>query len=177
MDLEEQWEQALETTEIIKLRMPKLSTFEMTKVPYIFLAESEINSGDTIVRQGTIFVKKPSIILPGNMPQFEGFEFEEDLDVREETVNTFFLVRGVTFPSLKFKNETAKLDIYEGGLSKAIKHFKEEIDRKEDIYSGLISGSAEFWQLSIIIYVGTLMAKSLPADIENLHEKFRKWIQ
>jgi len=177
MDLEEQWEKALGSTEVLKLRLPRLATFEATEISYIFLAESLVNAGNTVIRRGKVFVHKPAIILPGNLPYFEDFEFEENLNVSEETVKTFFLVRGISFPSLRFKHETSKIDVYEDSLEKAKEHFKEELERAEDIHAGLIVGLADCWQFSIIIYAGMLMAKSAPSDLKKFEEKFKEWLK
>jgi len=175
VNLEEQWEKALGSTQVLRFRLPHLATLHSTEVPYIFLAESLVNLGDTVVRRGKVLVHKPAIILPGNLPQFEGFGFEDNLNVNEETLKSFFLVRGISFPSLKFKNETSKVDVYEGSLQKAIEHFKDKLERSEDVHVGLIVGTADCWQFSIIIYAGMLMAKSVDSDLKLFEEKLKKW--
>jgi len=174
VDIEEQWERALASTEILRFRVLYLGTFETTEIPYIFLAESEVNPGNTVVRRGKVFVHKPAIILPGNVPHFEGFEFEDNPE-KEEMLGTFFLVRGISFPSLKYKHETSRIDVYEDSIEKAKGYFKEELERVEDTRTGLICGPADCWQFSIIIYVGMLVIKSLPSDLKRLEEKFRDW--
>ena len=78
MNIQDGWEKALKYTKIIRPRPKDLLTFEATEVPYIFLSESLVNLGDTVVRKGQIMVEKPAIILPSNMPQFEGFDFEKE---------------------------------------------------------------------------------------------------
>src|SRR3989338_11517731 len=123
MNIQEAWEKALKTTEITRPRVQPLHTFEATLLPYIFLAESLVNTGDTVVRKGEIRVEKPSIVLPMNMPQFEGFEFEESLHMNEELLKSFFLVRGVSFPSMKYNNKVDSLDVFEGCLPKALEHY------------------------------------------------------
>ena len=173
MDLEQKWEKALAQTEIVRFRVSYLSTFETTTIPYIFLAESTVNLGDTIVRRGRILVHKPAIILPEDMPQFEGFEFEKDYKVNADMVRMFLLVRGISFPSLKYEHEISKLDIYEGALEKAKSYFKQELERTEDIQTGLIIGVEDIWQFSLLIYVGLLIGKSLPSDLKRLWEKFK----
>jgi len=173
MDLEEKWNKALTQTEILRLKISYLSTFETTILPYIFLAESAVNLGDTVVRQGKVLVYRPAIILPEDMPQFEGFEFEKDLQVNAEMVRMFLLVRGISFPSLKYEHEISKLDIYEGSLEKAKSYFKQELERTEDVETGLIIGSEDTWQLSLFIYVGLLVGKSLPSDLKRLWEKLK----
>lgn len=173
MDLEEKWNKALTQTEIVRLKISYLSTFQTTALPYVFLAESTVNLGDTVVRKGKILVYKPAIILPEDMPQFEGFEFERDFQVNTEMVRMFLLVRGISFPSLKYEHEISKLDIYEGSLEKARSYFKQEIERTEDVETGLIIGAEDTWQFSLFIYVGLLVNKSMPSDLRRLWEKFK----
>ena len=102
MDIQEAWQKALKQTEIVRPRVEPLSRTAATELPYIFLAESAVNRGDTVVRTGAITVEKPSIILPSNLPHFEGFEEDEKSSWKENAVMQFFLVRGVRFPSLKY---------------------------------------------------------------------------
>ena len=177
MDLEEKWNKALAQTEILRFRISYLSAFEITVIPYILLAESTVNLGDTILRQGKVLVHKPAIILPEDMPQFEGFEFEKDYQVNADMVRMFLLVRGISFPSLKYEHEISKLDIYEGSLEKAKAYFKQELERTEDAETGLIIGPEDTWQFSLFIYIGLLIGKSLPSDLRKLWERFKDKFQ
>ena len=68
---------AFETTRIVKERSYSLFTFGITKLPYYFVARSELDSHDTVVREGRVTVEKPYIHVPGYNPMFEGFEFDE----------------------------------------------------------------------------------------------------
>ena len=111
MDIEQLWEKAQKKTEIIRGRARGLLTFEATEVPYIFLGESSVNEGHTVIRKGNVVIERPMIVLPENMPQFEGFEFEEEMDVDMDAVQMFFLMRGVRFPSLKYNNSVEALDL------------------------------------------------------------------
>ena len=81
MDIQELWERALKNTEIIRPRVQELHTFSSTQLPYVFLSESSINAGDTVVRKGEVLVEKPSLILPADSPQFEGFSFTAQSDL------------------------------------------------------------------------------------------------
>src|SRR3989338_6136457 len=116
MDVQELWERALKRTEILRVRLQDLATFDATAVPYIFLAESALNQGDTIVRKGQVLIERPSIILPGFSPQFEGFEFDPEAHLGADSLTTFLLMRGVQFPSLKYRHELSSLDLLEHGL-------------------------------------------------------------
>ena len=129
------------------------------------------------MRKGRILVHKPEIVLPEGIPLFQGFEFEKDYQVNADTVRMFLLVRGISFPSLKYKHEISQLDIYEGPLAKAKSYFKQELERTENVETGLIIGPEDAWQFSLFIYVGLLIGKSVPSDLGKLWEKFKDRFQ
>lgn len=172
MSLEELWDKALKQTEIIRSRMLELATFETTVLPYVFLAESSLNAGDTVVRRGHVLVERPSLILPS--PQFNGFAFEHDLHLSEDAVVNFLLVRGIKFPSLRYRHELSSLDLREGSLQQTIDHFSNQLTRAEDLSTGLVVGPEDAWQLSIMMLVGSLVSRSLEGDLRRLLEAWRK---
>jgi len=174
MSINEFWEKALKRTEIVRSRVKSLNTESATKLPYVFLAESSVNMGDTVSRKGEVFVEKPSIILPDHFFQFKGFEFEDDFAGSENFLNTFFLVRGIRFPTFKYQNKTEQLDVFEGKLSKAIKHYTDEFQKKEDIHTGLIVGSEDCWQFSVIIFICNQILRQADGDIKRLLDNYRK---
>ena len=174
MSIQDSWEKALKKTEIIRPRVQPLHTYATTQLPYLCLSESKINSGDTVVRKGEVLVEKPSIILPQNMPQFEGFDFEEEMHFNEELLKSFFLVRGISFPSMKYNNRTSSLDIYEGSLSKAIEHYKTLLQNDENVHTGLIMGPEDVWQFSVLIFVCAQASKSAESDIKRLFDDYEK---
>lgn len=174
MDIQQLWEKALKKTEIIRSRAQPLHTYETTKLPYLFLSESSVNVGDSVVRKGKVMVERPSIVLPENIPHFEGFEFDEELDLSEDMVTNFLLVRGIRFPSYRYNNRTYSLDIFEGHLSRAIDHFSNQLEKKEDVHTGLVIGPEDCWQFSILIFIGTMVARSADKDIKKLLEDFER---
>ncbi|HOW36561.1 MAG TPA: hypothetical protein PL155_09145 [Candidatus Omnitrophota bacterium] len=174
MEIHEAWERALKNTEIIRSRVQALMTFADTKVPYVLLSESTINAGDTVVRKGEILVERPSLILPPNIPQFEGFEFEKDNRAGKEEVLNFLLVRGINLPSLKYNNKTYSLDIFEGRLNDAIRQHMELLQQKEDVHTGLITGPEDCWQFSALIFICTQVARSAEEDIKRLLDEYKK---
>lgn len=174
MDIQERWEKALKKTEILRPRVRPLNTFEATRVPYLMLSESSVNSGDTVVRKGEVVVEKPAIILPFNLPQFEGFEFDSDMRTPEDMVTNFFLVRGVSFPSFKYNNRTDSIEVYEGSLSKAVGHHLQALQRSEDVSTGLMTGPDDAWQFSLLIFTGSQIMRSADGDIRTLMDDYRR---
>ena len=118
MDFQKAWEQALQKTGIVRSRVSFLHTFDDTRVPYMFLSPSLINDGDTVVRKGEVVVQKPALILPPNIPRFEGFEFGHEEGADQDAAANFLLVRGVNVPSMKYLNKTHSLDVFEGDLGR-----------------------------------------------------------
>jgi len=172
MNIYDSWEKALKETEIIRSRVRALLTFADTQVPYVLLSESTVNEGDTVVRKGSVLVQKPSIILPPNVPQFEGFEFEQDSS--REDVTRFLLLRGVMMPSLRYNNKTNSLDIHEGKLSEAITYYSDLLQGQEDVHTGLIIGPEDCWQFSLLIFICSQVARNADNDIKKLLEEYKK---
>jgi hypothetical protein len=174
MDIQGSWEKALKNTEIIRPRVQPLATFAATHLPYVFLSESSLNPGDTVVRRGEVLVEKPALILPPHSPQFEGFEFEKEPRLNKDILVNFLLVRGVMFPSMKYDNKTYSLDIYEGRLQKAIEHYSDKLQREEDVLAGLVAGPEDCWQFSVLIFIFAQIVKSADGDIQKILEEFRR---
>ncbi len=177
MDIEQLWEKAQEQTEIIRGRAKALPTFKHARVPYIFLGESTLNEGHTIVRKGKILIEKPMIVLPEDLPQFEGFDLEQDLDIGKGALQMFFLMRGMRFPSLKYNNAIDNLDLEEASLSKSVEKYKRSLEKVENVSTALILGPEECWQFSILLYMASLVGRAVRTDISNLLDKFRDIIE
>ena len=174
MDIEQLWEKAQEKTEVVRGRVKGLSTFESTEVPYVFLAESVVNEGHTVVRTGKIIIEKPMILLPEDLPQFEGFDFEEELNIEQGVMQMFLMMRGIRFPSLKYNNTVEKLDLEDMSLAKSVEKYKKELEREENVNTALILGSEDCWQFSVLLYMASLIGRCARNDIVNLMEKFRE---
>lgn len=171
MDLEDLWDKALKGTEIVRTRAHELATFETTAVPYVFVAESGLNVGDTVVRKGQVLVERPSLILPS--PHMEGFAAGSDALTSEEALVNFFLVRGIRFPSLRYRHELSSLDLREGSVQQAIDAITAALQYAEDLRTSVVVGPEEAWQFSLLILVGSLMARSAEGDLRRLVEAWR----
>ncbi|HAW49698.1 TPA: hypothetical protein DCX16_01925 [bacterium] len=169
MTLEEFWEKARNETQVLRARAKPLSDLQSTIIDYLLLAESQANPGNTVVRKGKVWVHKPLIILPKEVPIFEGFDFE-DMD----DVPSFMFMRGVQFPALKYSNIIDSIEIYRGVLSSAIDDFMERLQQMEDIKTGLIKGIEQGWQFSVLIYVAFLVLRQVPSDIRRIIEDIKR---
>lgn len=174
MNLADYWEKAIAHTVIVKPRVPPLETFGKTVLPYLFLAESSVNEGDTVKRKGQVHVEKPSLILPMNSPAFQGFDFEDTEGLDPNLIVNFLLVRGVSFPSLKYRNEGGSLDIVEGRLAKAIRFFSDRLEKEEDVNTTLLCGPEDCWQFSLLIFIAAQVARSAEGDMKKILEQINR---
>lgn len=174
MDSASAWEKALRETEIIRSRVTGLQTFGETHVPYILLSPSTINEGDTVVRTGEVLVHRPTLILPPNIPQLEGFSFDDDRSFNEDSMINFLMVRGITLPSMKYDNKIFSLNVFEGKMKDAIGAHGNRLQREENTSTGLICGPDEVWQLSLLIFICSQIAKNSSADIRRLLDDYHR---
>ncbi len=174
MDIQKFWEKALKETEVVRARIQGLSTFGDTNLPYILLSESAVNEGDTVVRSGEVVVEKPALVLPPNIPQFSGFEFEDGVAPSENALINFLLVRGVTLPSLRYNNRTYSLNVFEGRMSAAVRHYREDLQLREDVLTGLVVAPEDCWQFSLLIFICSQISRNAETDIRKLIDEYRK---
>ncbi len=173
MDIQSSWEKALSHTTIVRSRIMGLQTFSETHVPYILLSASSINQGDTVVRKGEVVVERPSLILPPHAPQFEGFDFDASHDFfSEDAMVNFLLVRGISLPSLKYDNKTQSLEVFEGGVDDAIKHFGNQLQREEDTAAGLVVCPEDVWHFSLVIFICSQIMRNSSNDIRKLLDEY-----
>ena len=174
MDIQEAWQKAVKYTEILRPRVEPLSRVAATQLPYIFLTESAVNHGDTVVRKGEVTVEKPAIILPSNLPHFEGFEEDEKSSWNENGIMQFFLVRGIRFPSFKYNNRTDSVDVREESLKQSIEHYLQELQKKENVSTGLLMGPEDCWQFSILIFIANQSGRQAEGNFKSLWDPFSR---
>ena len=165
MGLHEDFAKALSETKIHRHRDTQLLTFGSTELPYIMLGESAVNIGDTVVRRGVVRVEKPQLILLRDPMEFEGFEYESN---PSEASAFLALGRMASFPPGKYSNIEHRMEVFEGGLEKAIEHYDRRLDENDDGLTGLVTGPADFWALSLFVYVGKTVARSAPTDMNEM---------
>ena len=164
MDIREDFARALRETEIHRQRRSRLLTVGTTELPYVLLGESLVNLGDTVVRSGVVRVEQPSIFLLNRPLQFDGFDDEEGVDGDVMLA----LGRMASFPPGKYSNIDARLDVFEGRIDAALRSWRDRLESLEDQGTGLLSGPVDVWPLSLLVYVGSVIRTSAPADLKEI---------
>ena len=164
---DERWARAFDQTRLHRTRKHDLYTFGATRLPYIFLAESSINTGDTIVRRGEISTDKPAILL-GNAegPRFEGFQ-DGDGDQRDQLL----FARAFRFPGLNVQNQSMHMDIVARDMSALCDELMAELELKRDSRTAVIEGPEDLWGLSLIFYAAKMTSRSAPSNMRDFMER------
>lgn len=168
MDLSEKFDEAVRKTRIIRSRYRKLNTFEPTVLPYVLIGRSVVSRGTTVIREGTVEVGRAVVHLPDGAPQLDGFDFASTTHLRDETLATFLLVRGVRLPSLKYRNSGQRLETSEQPVEREVARVLETLSRREDLDTGVIVGITDVWQFSLLIYVFSQVVRSAGGDVRAI---------
>ena len=174
MSLEQLWNEALKETEIVRLPVKRLHTFGSTLLEYIFLGPSTVNQGDTVVRKGKLDIERPTLVLPNNFPSFEGFTSDTSPEIKDDQLPSFFYMRGIRFPSFKYKNEPYELDVYEGSVARAEKMYCEQIRTHEKIATGIVIGKDSSWQFSVILLGCHMIDAHVDSDLKAILNHIKK---
>ena len=170
---DEQFKQCWGQTEVIRQYNNSLYTFGDTKLPYVFAAEHQQYRDRVIVRRGVVLIDKPHIVLP---PQYAGPHFEEGFDHADAMpAQAAYLFRSMGLPFSKVTNKPiAKENIEYGSLVDVLTRLEEELDQLENSETGLIKGSAEGADVSIMRYAIGLIIKSGPDNVAEFFDHLRR---
>ena len=171
MEMEEAFKMAQDDTRFIKVRKNLLYTFGATRLPYICLSQSLENSKVIKVRTGEVLADKPQIAVPGEIFSFEGFE--ETDEKRNDEDLAVMLARRISMPPSKYVNKADAATDEPGPLDEAIQRVMNRLGNENDVRTGVISAPEQVWGLSILLYVGSQVARSAPSNVQEHFEHLR----
>ena len=169
MEMEEALKLAQADTQFIRVRKNLLYTFGTTRLPYICLSQSLARPDDIIVRRGEVMADKPQIAVPGLDFSFEGFSGADE-DLEADTL-AILLARRISMPPSKYVNKAGGEVMETGPIAAAIDRALNRLDSDNDIRTAVISAPEKVWGLSVLLYIGSQVARSAPS---NVHEHFER---
>lgn len=166
MDFQDKFEKAWRKTRILRPVERKLFTFGDTRLPYFLVAESLVNKGDTVVREGEVVVQRPIIFTPRpGHPLFEGF------GEKEEKAAGLIIQRLMYIPPYKYKNESHRLYVASEPLDEVVARFNQRLDREENRQTAIIQAIADMWEVAVMRFAAERMIKSIPSNLRELKER------
>mgnify|MGYP000855399806 CR=1 FL=1 len=163
--------EAVKGTRILRARKNFLFTFGNTRLPYVLVANSLINSGNCVIRKGEVVVDKPQIIISNDSAIFEGFDIDQSL-IDLDQVKFALMSRGFSFPQLNYKNSTQNLEVVSDKLETIIERQMNEFEDANDSRVGLIACQEETWNLSLLHYVLTQVIRSSTSNMQEYLERY-----
>jgi len=164
----EQFGMYWDETEIVRKYQRTLSALMNMELPYVVIGEHHL--GDrAFVFKGNVFIQQPSIIIPTR----DGPQFEEGFDV-EMPKEFITLLRNIGVPYTRIRNQIENARGLEyGGLQQVTDKYYEEMAKREDTETGLISGKTDGAHVSLMKYSVVLAAESAPRNIAEMLEKLK----
>ena len=170
-NFEDRWMRAKEGTQLHRTRQTDLFTFGTTALPYVFIASSAINTGDSILRRGELKTEKPAIIWGGGesseSSRFSGFEEEG------ENVNQVLFARAFRFPNLQVNNQGMQMEVLSREIRQLSDEIMSELDANGDRRTAVIEGPEDLWGLSLLIYAAEMTQRSAPGNLRDIAERGR----
>lgn len=171
MEMEEAFKLAESDTKFIKVRKNLLYTFGATHLPYVCLSQAGDNQDFIMVRRGEVTADKPQIALPGEHLSIEGFgDAAQELPSGEMAV---VLARHISLPPSKYTNRQGATVREHGSLSDAISRVLTRLEKDNDVRTGVISAPDQVWGLSVLLYAGSQVARSAPANVHEHLERMK----
>jgi hypothetical protein len=170
---DDQFKDCWQRTEVIREYERLLYTFGDMTLPYIFVAEHTRYPDRTLVRRGVVYIRKPSIVLPGQTggPEFkEGFEHSNALPA-----DAVIVMRSMGLPHSQVTHKQMTRDEIEyGRLQEVIDRLNESLRRDDDSDTGLIKGLMAGADISLMRYAVGLMLKSAPQNVRQFFDHIRR---
>ena len=170
MEMEEAFKLAQEDTKFIKERKNLLYTFGATRLPYICISQDRENADFVTVRSGEVLADKPQIAIPGEMFSFEGFEELKEMFEDEPFVA---LARRISIPPSKYVNKAESTERAPAPMSEVIQRVVNKLENDNDVRTGVISAPDQVWSLSVLLYVGSQVARSAQSNVQEHFEHMR----
>ncbi len=170
MDFNEALQYASQATSIARARKNLLYTFGSTRLPYICLSAAEDEEDQVQIRRGEVTAEPPKIALPGENFSLEGFE----ADPENDALPYLLIARRINMPPAKYVHRADSTQKRHGSLPELVEKFVQDLERDNDIRTAVISGPDRFWTLSVLLYVGSQVMRSTPANLTEHFEHLRR---
>lgn len=171
MEMEDAFKLAQDDTRFIKVRKNLLYTFGATRLPYICLSVASDNDEWVTVRSGEVLADKPQIALPGELFSFEGFH--EAAGGGEEDELAVTLARRISMPPSKYVNKSGAARREPGPITDVVNRVVSRLEEDNDVRTGVLTAPEPVWGLSVLLYVGSQVARSAASNVQEHFERLR----
>ena len=159
MELDDKTRYALEHTELVRAPRRELETFGSSVVDYYVVTELVGNA--SVVRDGRVIAERPRIVTPAYLINVEGFSEQARrymaMIARERPHESGIFYR--------YKNEPGSMSVVSEPVGQVLSKLNARIEEQQKPLSTIIKGVEELWDVSLLMFIYELTARSARANI------------
>ena len=171
MDIDDvKMQEAVEQSEVLRAPKQSLTTFGTTNIYYYLVtepvyADTKQTSSETVVREGRVIAEKPKIVTPYYLNNIEGFSVNA-----RRYFDQLIKAYGHSMPGLlySYRNEPKEMNIVSDNLLAVVAKLNDEINKKGDPLTAIITGMDEMWDIALIKFILEMTQRSVGGNIRQL---------
>jgi hypothetical protein len=168
---EDNFQYAIENTEVIIAPQGRIATFGQTSFRFFLISELMDQVNEVRVRDGRIHAERPQILTPDHYARvlLEGFgeqarQFAEQL--RERTTNFAVLRYGFRFRKTDVTERTIR-----SSLPAVIDETKAKVQRLDEPLSAVIQGVDDAWEVCLLKFTIDLIERSSGGNLGDFRRR------
>ncbi|HEY1583224.1 MAG TPA: hypothetical protein VGF73_09010 [Chthoniobacterales bacterium] len=168
---EDDFQYAVENTEVILAPQSKIATFGQTSFRFYLISELMDQVNEVRVRDGRIHAERPQIVRPDHLTSFllDGFgekaaRYAEQL--REQARKSTVLRYGFQFRKTDVVERTVRASI-----ASVIEETKMAVERSDEPLSAVIQGVEDAWEVCLLKFTIDLIERSSGGNLGDLRRR------
>lgn len=168
---EDNFQYAIENTEVILAPEGRIATFGHTSFRFYLVSELMDRANEVRVRDGRIHAERPQILTAEHMSRLllEGFgeKAERYLEQLRERAQKIAVVRyGFQFRKTDVTERTVQ-----ASLASVIEQTKAQVERSEEPLSAVIQGVDDAWEVCLLKFTIDLIEKSSGGNVGDFRRR------
>lgn len=168
---EDNFQYAIENTEVILAPQTRIATFGQTSFRFYLISELMDQVNEVRVRDGRIHAERPQILTAENFSRLllEGFgeKAERYLEQLRERAQKFAVLRyGFQFRKTDVTEKTVR-----ASLASVIEETKRKVERSEEPLSAVIQGVDDAWEVCLLKFTIDLIERSSGGNMGDFRQR------
>jgi hypothetical protein len=168
---EDNFQYAIENTQVILAPEGKIATFGRTSFRFYLISELMDQANEVRVRDGRIHAERPQIMTPDHYARLllEGFgeKAERYAEQLREQAQKFAVVRyGFQFRKTDVTERTLR-----ASLASVIAQTKAQVERAEEPLSAVIQGVDDAWEVCLLKFTVDLIERSAGGNMGDFRRR------
>lgn len=168
---EDNFQYALENTEVILAPQGKIATFGQTSFRFYLISELMDQVDEVRVRDGRIHAERPQILTADHYSRLllEGFgeQAERFLEqLREKAEKSAVIRYGFQFRKTDVRERTVR-----ASLASVIEQTRTKVERAEEPLSAILQGVDDAWEVCLLKFTIDLIEKSVGGNLGDFRRR------